>query len=351
MHPGTRSPGGGEPLPSIGVTLRLTVDTGAWQRHIDAVVAATDGLVPVVKGNGYGFGRSALALVAATMADTIAVGTVHELDVLDTTADIAAPRAASGAAPSTAPGAAPSTAPCDVTVLTPTLHAPDVPHDRVVLTVGSSEHVAALAGWPGRVVVKVASAMRRYGEDPDLLDRARDAGLDVIGWSIHPPLAGTDRDRLDEITALLPHLDPGFTVWLSHLAPDALALLPDSHRYRLRVGTWLWHGDKSALHLNAEVLAIRPVAAGDRAGYRLVPVPTDGTLVMVGAGSAHGVAPLADGRSPFHHRRRRVDLLEPPHMHTSMLFVPDGDPVPEVGERIDVQRPLITTHVDHVEWV
>ena len=343
MHPGPGCPDRVEPLPSIDVTLRLTVDTGAWQQHVDAVVAATDGLVPVVKGNGYGFGRSALARVAAAMADTIAVGTVYELDVLDTTAGVAAPNGA--------PGGAPGGAPCDVAVLTPTLHAPDVPHERVVLTVGSPEHVAALAGWPGRVVVKVASSMRRYGQDPDLLDRVRDAGLDVIGWSIHPPLAGSDGDRLDEITALLPRLDPGLTVWLSHLAPGSLALLPDSHRYRLRVGTWLWHGDKSALHLNAEVLATRPVAAGDRAGYRLVPVLADGTLVMVGAGSAHGVAPLVDGRSPFHHRRRRVDLLEPPHMHTSMLFVPDGDPVPEVGERVDVQRPLITTHPDHVEWV
>ena len=94
------------------------------------------------------------------------------------------------------------------------------------------------------------------------------------------------------------------------------------------LGTALWHGDKSALHLGADVLDVRPVRAGEPAGYRQVAVPDDGTLVMVGAGTAHGVHPLADGRSPFHFARRRLDLLEPPHMHTSMVVVPAGDPAP-----------------------
>jgi hypothetical protein len=44
-------------------------------------------------------------------------------------------------------------------------------------------------------------------------------------------------------------------------------------------------------------------------------------------------------------------MLEPPHMHTSMVFVPLGDPCPVIGERVDVQRPLITTLIDEVEWV
>jgi hypothetical protein len=139
-------------------------------------------------------------------------------------------------------------------------------------------------------------------------------------------------------------------VWVSHLGRDAYAPLPGTHRYRLRLGTALWHGDKSALSLTADVVDIRRVESGSAAGYRLVDVPGAGWLVMIGAGSAHGVAPLADGRSPFHHRRRRLALVEPPHMHTSMAFVPEGDPVPEVGDLVDVQRPLITTNADVVEW-
>jgi hypothetical protein len=116
------------------------------------------------------------------------------------------------------------------------------------------------------------------------------------------------------------------------------------------VGTQLWHGDKSFLHLGADVLATHPIAAGDRAGYQQHSVAASGTVVVIGAGSAHGVAPLADGRSPFHFAHARLSLLEPPHMHSSMVFVADGQPCPSVGEWVDVQRPLITTAVDEIEW-
>jgi hypothetical protein len=71
---------------------------------------------------------------------------------------------------------------------------------------------------------------------------------------------------------------------------------------------------------------------------------------MIGAGSANGVGPLPDGRSPFHFERRRLDLLEPPHMHTSMAFVPEGDTAPSIGDRVDLQRPLTTTLVDEYRW-
>jgi hypothetical protein len=71
-------------------------------------------------------------------------------------------------------------------------------------------------------------------------------------------------------------------------------------------------------------------------------------VVVVGAGTAHGVQPLADGRSPFHFARRRLTLLEPPHMHVAMAFVPDGDPCPAIGDEVDVQRPLTQVWPDRV---
>lgn len=309
--------------------MRLTVREAAWRAHVRSVVAATPGLVPVVKGNGYGFGRATLARIAAGLADTIAVGTMHELDDLPT-----------------APGDP------DVVVLTPTLETPA--RDDAILTVGSAAHVAALRGWRGRVVVKLASSMRRYGVDAGdlagLLDAAQRARLDVVGVAIHLPLAGTAAAHVDEVCRWLPAIDPAHPVWVSHLDGADVARLPATHRYRVRSGTALWHGDKSALHLDADVLDTRPVRAGDTAGYRLGPVPTDGTLVMVGAGTAHGVHPLPDGRSPFHHAGRRLALHEPPHMHTSMVLVPAGEPCPVVGDRVDVQRPLTTTLVDRIEW-
>jgi hypothetical protein len=182
---------------------------------------------------------------------------------------------------------------------------------------------------------------------------ARASGLDVIGFSVHPPVAGSDDEHLDDVNHWVDALDPADEVWVSHLSPEAYHDLRDAwpgRRFRVRVGTALWHGDKSSLHLAADVVDTRPVGAGEHAGYRQGTVPTDGTLVMIGAGTAHGVHPLEDGRSPFHYARRRLALLEPPHMHTSMVFVPTGDPTPRSGDSIDVQRPLISTAVDEVRW-
>lgn len=294
------------------------------------MAAAIDGLVPVVKGNGYGFGRPTLHPIARELCDHVCVGTVHEL---------------AGVAAHVTP-----------VVLTPTLVAPS--SNAMVLTIGSREQVEVLKGWQGTVVVKLRSSMNRYGAAPVDLDQvvidAIAAGLDIVGYSLHLPLAGSEVERLDEIERWLGRLDPQFPVWLSHLQPQAYSALRDSHpdrSFRLRLGTSLWHGDKSFLHLTADVVAVHSIRARQRAGYRLSEVSDDGHLVLVSAGSAHGVAPLPDGASPFHFARTRLAMLEPPHMHTSMLLVPSGAPCPSVGDRVDVQRPLISTLVDEVEWV
>ena len=289
-----------------------------------------DGLVPVVKGNGYGFGRATLHHIARTLSDNVCVGSVDELDNV----------------------------PATVTpvVLTPTMVRPET--TAMVLTIGSHEQVDVLAGWQGRVLVKLQSSMRRFGVAPTELDHvtsdARTAKLQMIGYSLHLPLAGSETDRVGEIEAWLDHLDPRLPLWLSHLQPQAYSALQARHpqrRFRLRLGTLLWHGDKSFLQLHTDVLAVREIHAGDRAGYRLTEVGDDGNLVVVGAGSAHGVAALGDGSSPFHFARTRLNLLEPPHMHASMLLAPVGTPCPTVGEQVDVQRPLIATVVDEVEWL
>ncbi len=312
-----------QPLPCVRVTIRLTVDRDRWWQHATDVAAAVEGLVPVVKGNGYGFGRANLAIAASRLSPIIAVGTVDELDGL----------------------------PDDVTavVLTPTLTAPT--STDPVLTVGSHHHIDALAGWGGRVIVKLTSPMRRYGGPVSLVSEAQRLGLRTVGVAIHPPLAGSDEDRLGFITEQLPHIDPTLDVWLSHLSPGAYELLPDTHRYKLRIGTYLWHGDRESIRLEANVLDTRPAEAGSTAGYHLRTIDADSTIIMIGAGSAAGVAPLADGRSPFHFARRRLELVEPPHMHTSMALVPYGEPCPAVGDWVDLQRPLTMTSADELRWI
>ncbi|MDP2290196.1 MAG: alanine racemase [Actinomycetota bacterium] len=320
------------------MTVRLTVPRAEWQAQVQATVMAYGhGLVPVVKGNGYGFGRPLLHdLVAGVGQQHVCVGTVHELhDVPLALTPI---------------------------VLTPALTPPS--RADAVVTVDSAHHVAALAGWRGSVVVKLASSMHRYGVTvaglPELLAAVDGAGLRVHSFGLHLPLVGDDPGRLAEIESWLPHLPVVDTpLWVSHLSAASFAALQAAHPERpiaVRVGTGLWHGTPRAtfLRLTAEVLHTEPVRGGDTAGYFHSEVPFDGTLVAVGAGSAHGVAPLDHDdparRSPLHFERHRLSLLERPHMHTTMVVVPHGQPCPQVGDRVDVQRPLITVTVDELEW-
>lgn len=324
------------------VTVRLIVDERAWRDHVMGVVDCVKGLTPVVKGNGYGFGRSWLAEEAAVIAREIAVGTVHE--------------AAGG-----------MTGPLDaLTVLTPAgvLPAlwPEVLPAATVLTVGHPRHVDVLRvnNWKGRVYIKLASSMQRYGVSPDRLDallaHVHDAGLDVYGFMFHPPLIGgehTEADTLDEITTWLDRLDPQLPLSLSHVSVNAYERLQREHphrTFRLRLGTALWHGDKSFLRLSADVLDVRDVQGPALAGYHHSRIVDGATIVMIGAGTTHGVAPLADGRSPFHFQHKRLTLLESPHMHTSMALAGRHEAAPQIGDWVDVQRPLITTTVDEIVW-
>lgn len=315
--------------------LRLTVRGAEWRGHVAATAAAFPDLLPVVKGNGYGFGRAKLAEVAATLADDCAVGSVHEV------ADI----------------------PLTVRphVLVPTVS--PLPHGLrtdAVLSVGSLVQVDALArhGWSGAVSLKLQSAMRRYGVVPaelhELEVAVRRAGMTPVDAALHPPLAGSPADHVAQVEAWLRVLAPGTTLTVSHLDAAGYARLLERHphhRLRARLGTALWHGDKSMLHLNADVVDVHPVERGTPLGYRQRPAMVDGHVVLVAAGTAHGAHARPDGRSPFHFARHRLELVEPPHMHTTMLIVPETEPLPDVGDRVDVQLPLTQTWVDEVEWL
>jgi alanine racemase len=319
------------------MTVRLTVDRQAWLHHVRGMFAAYGpGLVPVVKGNGYGFGRGMLhGTVGDLGGSVVAVGSVHELHDVPTA--------------------------LTPVVLTPTLAAPV--DTRAILTVATPRHLHALVGWHGRVIVKLASSMRRYGVSPDELTSTVDAavaqGLDVMALGLHLPLAGDDAARLAEIRAWLPHLPSSTPLWVSHLTPESFGALRTEvtdREIRIRVGTALWHGVPRGdfLRLTADVLQVTPVRAGEHVGYHVAVAPADGFVAAVGAGTAAGIAPLdtadRDQRSPFHFARHRLVLLEGPHMHSSLVFVPSGQPCPTVGDEVDVQRPVITTNADEVTW-
>ena len=153
-----------------------------------------------------------------------------------------------------------------------------------------------------------------------------------------------------EVARIAAQLSPDLPLHVSHLIGNVQRVRASvKQRLVVRTGTQLWLGDKSMLSLHADVIAVRSVSAGSVAGYRNTSVTRNGSLVMVGCGSSHGVSALDDGRSPFHFAQRRLELLEAPHMHTSMLVVGD-EPCPREGEWVDVQQPLTRVLVDTVAW-
>jgi alanine racemase len=311
------------------MTLRLSVETAAWQAHLSNTVQELGATIPVVKGNGYGFGRAVLMEKAAKISSEVAVGSVHELTDVP-----------------------PSLRPF---VLTPVGH-DRVVRDDAVLTVGSSHDLGVLQRIGSRhtVVVKIETSMRRYGVAVDhaeaLRREAEAAGHRVEAWSLHLPLVGSEEQRANEAITVASQLADDLPIHVSHIGTGIDAIrIAVNHTVVARAGTRLWLGDKSMLSLHADCIAVRPARSGTHAGYRHTAITRDGHLVMVGCGSSHGVAPLDDGRSPFHFARHRLDMLEAPHMHTTMLIVGD-QPLPSEGDWVDVQQPMTRVHPDVIDW-
>lgn len=319
------------------MTLQLNVDSAAWRRHVSETAKSLGDLIPVVKGNGYGFGRATLIEHAQNISRDIAVGTIFEAHDLPSD--------------------------CHAFVLTPVGKA--LPSDKnlakdIVLTVGSVVHVQNLraANWHSEVVIKLRSSMNRYGADlselKTLVTAVQAAGLIQIGWSVHPPLDGTPKSHATEIGNIISGIDSDLPWFVSHVDAESLVDLRKkfaNKTIRVRSGTQLWLGDKSMFELNADVLDARPVKSGAVVGYRNITLHQDGTLVMIGAGTSHGVQLVGAELSPFHFNSTRLSLVEPSHMHTSMVFVPANQTAPKPGDMVDVQQPLTRVYPDIISWI
>ena len=347
------------------MSLTLTVDGERWRAHLRSYAESHPGLVPVAKGNGYGLTLGRLARKTQWLGlDTLAVGTYEELPEVANRFDR------------------------DLLVLTP--WRPNVGDldpalaDRVIHTVGRPTDLdELLTRQPdARLVLERMTSMLRHGFDAkelwatrDQLRRHRHARVE--GIALHLPLA--QGSHLTEVTRLLNDvvgigLAAPPTVWVSHLTDDELDKLRASHAdftFRPRVGTALWLGDREALEVTATVLDVHEVARGDVFGYRGRTAPKAGHVLVVSGGTAHGIglespmgesslkaraATLARGgldaagfvRSPYSIDGKQRLFAEPPHMQASMLFLPGGARVPEVGDEIDVRVRYTATTFDRV---
>jgi alanine racemase len=346
-----------------GVTLR--VDVGRWRAHLQQVRAETPGLVPVDKGNGYGYGLARLAQEAQLLGvDSLAVGMAEEVAVVAEHFDR------------------------DVVVLTPWRPGDEVAtallHDpRVVTTVSRLEDLAAvaqLADHP-RVLVEVLTSMCRYGIRASELNRVPNwlEEVDFRGWTIHLPISG-DADRLAEAeklgrAALQAAEGP---LWYSHLSAAEtdqvariLAIRGRPAATRLRMGTMLWSGGADTHWPMATVLDVHPVHRGQRVGYRQRRCVSDGWVLVMAGGTSHGIAmeaptaaaslraraiSVATGSmeaagwalSPYTIAGKKRWFVEPPHMQSSLVFLPRSVHPPNPGDEVPVRLRLNTAVVDRL---
>ncbi len=336
------------------MSLVLQVDADHWRAGHAKTLARYPGIVPVIKGNGYGFGAGLLCREAQNMGvATIAVGTYVEAP---------AALAAFGG---------------DVLVMEPyraRIHAdlPDLPDPRLVHTVTSSADLGSLRSIEpaARVAIEGLTSMNRFGAPVAALGGLVEAAA-AEAVTLHLPL-GTG--HLEEIIRFVDAV-PAVRRWfVSHVSPDELATLrsryPD-HDFRPRIGTDLWLAEPTSYEVRAHVLDVRAVAKGDRVGYRQRTLPA-GHLVIVSGGTSHGVAmespaaaatprsraiAVAEGvleaahkvRSPFTVSGSSPRFAEPPHMQCSLLVLPVGVTPPAVGDTVTVRMRLTTTYPDAVE--
>ena len=357
------------------MSLDLTVDGDRWRSHLLATTRANPGIVPVAKGNGYGFTVGRLARRAqwlhehreetGTPVDLMAVGTYPEL------------------------AEAASRYSGDLLVLSPwrpfgeATAGAEALGRRVVHTVSRPDDLRTLAErQPGaRFVLEQLTSMRRHGmtrrelqEAATALRECRIGGLE--GVAVHLPLNVSS--HVGEVTRLVNDLVasglPTRDVLVSHLRPDELDRLRASYpdfTFRPRIGTSLWLGDRGALHVTSTVLDVHEVERGETFGYRGRSAPKRGHLLVVSGGTAHGIgleAPIGDQsiraraatlarggldavgfvRSPFSIDGKQRLFAEPPHMQASMLFLPAGARVPTVGDHVDVRVRYTATLFDRV---
>ncbi len=355
------------------MALTLHVDAARWREHLRRYVddagsprpaSSSSGVtvVPVTKGNGYGFGNTVLATESAKLgASTLAVGTYDEVAAVDA--------AFSG----------------DVLVLSPWRPSTAVPSDdeRIVHTVSRLSDLRRLADGETRprVVVEVLTSMLRHGipateltSIAELLD-----GVRFEGFALHMPLgadnAAEARTVAERALATLPEGSAGRVLWVSHLSPGGATELArsTSAEVRLRVATALWLGDRGALSAHAAVLDEHAVRRGHTYGYRQRRARKDGTLLVVAGGTAHGIAleapspatttrqravALAKGGlesigralSPFTVGGKQRWFAEPPHMQCSMIWLPGDVEAPAIGDHIELDVRLTTTTFDDIVW-
>lgn len=370
------------------MTFSLTINSARFRDHLQKVlkthVDSGASVIPVIKGNGYGFGRSLLANESSNLGATkVCVGTIWEAsEVLENFSG-------------------------EVIVLEPISETDELAlsqwqtlladeGDRLVPVVATSKLPNLADIGVQRVWLELRTSMNRFGltlsEVASLSERL--TKVNVIGYSLHLPIAQSvlnkllkfetvaqqsSSNKVREVCGLISWLtdlhakaEGKLNLMVSHLTKTEIAAIAKQHpdiALSIRLGTSLWLGDSQSVQATGTVLAVHELGTADRVGY----LQTSGgkVVAVVSGGTAHGVAlaapipttswrrrgiAVAEGfaqalgkvRSPFSINGKNLNFVEPPHMQVSMLWA-DGIDL-KVGDEISCNVRNTTANFDAVIW-
>lgn len=326
--------------------LSLNIDEQKWRSHLTKMISAKPGLVPVIKGNGYGFGLELLATESARLGiETVAVGLASEVAKVRT--------AFAG----------------EIVVLSSDQVSVALTDTKVIQTISSIEHLQSI-DVKVNVIVEILTPLNRHGIELSELNRAltiiKDRNLKLRGFTLHLPIAKIDSKWISSTLNLLP---AGSIVWISHLhSADQVKSEFPNLVFRERIGTALWLGADSALEATATVLENRNIQG--MAGYQQRRVR--GNVIVASGGTAHGIgltapqsdysllgrvkiiaraleAALGKMRSPYRLGGKTLDFLESPHMQCSLLIC-SGSNQPKPGDELKVRVRYTTTTFDQINF-
>ena len=324
--------------------LSLCVDGDKWRSHLTSMVSAKPGLVPVIKGNGYGFGLEFLAAEATRLGvNTVAVGLVSEVQKV---------RSAFAG---------------EIIILSPDLEFSDLSDSKVIQTISNPAALQKI-DTKANLIIEIRTPLNRHGIDIKDINQAiatvKDRGLNLRGFTLHLPIANIDHNW---VTETLQNLPESSTIWISHLRDlEKVCKAFPTLTFRERIGTSLWLGADSALEAKATVLENRKIQG--TAGYQQRKV--NGSVIVASGGTAHGIgltAPQSDYsligrlkiiaralessfgkmRSPYRWQGKGLDFIETPHMQCSLLtFNASNQPKP--GDELTLRVRYTTTTFDQI---
>lgn len=269
--------------------LTLYVNSSAWHEHLRAEVAREPGLIPVAKGNGYGFTIPLLARTAADLGvGQIAVGTAGDAAV-------------------------------------------------------------ALRMFPGEVISLHLPIDRPPGTDPAAQTARWVSTLTAAGYQVRTMyVSHLEATELATLATAFPDTDfrqrTGTRLWLGRrsafrAAATVLQVLPVRRRERL--------GYRQYRSARDGWLVM--VAGGTAHGVGLeAPGAARGLLPRAGSLARSGLAAMNRVRSPFTWDGQKQLFAEPPHMLVSTLLLPRNTEPPKPGMELGAELRHTATRFDRI---